>query len=182
MSECTIVILAAGIGSRYGGLKQADPVGPHGELIIHYSVYDAMRAGFGKVVFVIRREIEEIFLREWGTPSNARSMFHVFQNCKIFRWLRRPCGRKKPPGDRHAVLCCKMQCNFAVLNLTTSMVQPPSKPSLNFFECSPRHRDRQLRHGGVALSNTLSEHGTLRGVCCGTYTWTGAQRRISADN
>ncbi len=74
MSDPTLLVLAAGIGSRYGGLKQADPVGPNGELIIHYSVYDALRAGFGKVVFLIRRDIEEAFHEHVAAMLSARSM------------------------------------------------------------------------------------------------------------
>ncbi len=80
MSAPALIIMAAGIGSRYGGLKQVDPIGPHGEIIIDYSIYDALRAGFGKVVFLIRKEIEDVFREKIGKKVESRvETVYVFQ-------------------------------------------------------------------------------------------------------
>src|SRR5512146_1844534 len=98
--------MAAGIGSRYGGLKQVDPIGPNGEIIIDYSIYDALRAGFGQIVFLIRREIEEIFRQKIGKTVEKRvETEYVFQEiCNVPPGFAVPEGRVKPWGTGHAVL------------------------------------------------------------------------------
>ena len=171
MSECTIVILAAGIGSRYGGLKQADPVGPHGQLIIHYSVYDALRAGFGKVVFVIRHEIEEVFRDRVGRAVERQmDVSYVFQEVQgLPDGVSVPPGRKKPWGTGHAVLCCKdvVPGNFAVIN-ADDFYGATSYATLGGFLASARDTAEGYHYAmmGYVLSNTLSEHGSVaRGVC-----------------
>src|SRR5437667_11073290 len=107
----TLLIMAAGIGSRYGGLKQIDPVGPNGETIIDYSVYDAQRAGFGKLVFVIRRDIESAFRETIGRRFEKRiPVEHALQEL--------PAHRAKPWGTGHAILVAreKIREPFAVIN------------------------------------------------------------------
>ena len=120
MSDPTLVILAGGIGSRYGGLKQADPIGPNGELIIHYSVYDALKAGFGHVVFLIRRDIEDAFRERIGNEVERHTdVTYVFQDLdNVPAGFAIPDGRSKPWGTGHAVLCCKdaVHGNFAAIN------------------------------------------------------------------
>src|SRR5208283_4326897 len=102
----TLLVLAAGMGSRYGGLKQIDPVGPGGETIIDYSVYDALRAGFGKLAFVIRRDMETPFKESIGARFEKRlPVEYVFQELdKLPPGFEAPSSRKKPWGTGHAIL------------------------------------------------------------------------------
>ena len=115
-----LIIMAAGIGSRYGGLKQVDPIGPNGEIIIDYSVYDALRAGFGKVIFLIRKEIEDIFREKIGrTVEQSVDTAYVFQEVSnLPPGFIVPAERVKPWGTGHAVLSCKHVVDrpFAVIN------------------------------------------------------------------
>src|SRR5690242_7850292 len=106
MTKPTLLVLAAGMGSRYGGLKQIDPVGPSGETIIDYSIYDAMRAGFGKLVFVIRKDIEQQFREIVGSRFEKRiAVEYVFQELdKLPPGHSLPSGRTKPWGTTHAIL------------------------------------------------------------------------------
>src|SRR5512142_333805 len=105
----TLIVMAAGIGSRYGGLKQVDPLGPHGEIVIDYSIYDALRAGFDKIVFLIREEIEDIFREKVGRTVEQRvDTEYVMQDlCNVPPGFTVPEERVKPWGTGHAVLCCK---------------------------------------------------------------------------
>src|SRR5512139_2330969 len=120
MTKPALLVLAAGMGSRYGGLKQIDPVGPGGETIIDYSVYDALRAGFGKLVFVIRRDIERPFRELIGSRFEGRiPVEYVFQELqRIPAGFAVPPGRTKPWGTCHAVLAAAeaIQEPFAVIN------------------------------------------------------------------
>src|ERR1700761_8408783 len=102
----SLLVLAAGMGSRYGGLKQLEPVGPDDETIMDYSIFDARRAGFGKIVFVIRREIEEPFKRTIGARFEKRlAVEYVFQEVgKLLPGLSAPHGRTRPWGTSHAIL------------------------------------------------------------------------------
>ena len=115
-----LIIMAAGIGSRYGGLKQVEPIGPNGEIIIDYSVYDALRAGFGKIIFLIRQEIEDIFRERIGRNVEPRvETVYVLQDLRnLPPGFGLPDGRVKPWGTGHAVLCCKdvVDQPFAVIN------------------------------------------------------------------
>ena len=120
MSKPTLLVLAAGMGSRYGGLKQIDPVGPNGETIIDYSIFDAMRAGFGKLVFVIRKDIEQQFREIVGTRFEKRiAVEYVFQELdKLPAPYTLPAGRTKPWGTTHAILMAEgvVKENFAAIN------------------------------------------------------------------
>ena len=162
----TLLILAAGMGSRYGGLKQIDPVGPHGEAILDYSVYDALRAGFGKIVFVIRRQIEHAFRETVGAHfENLIQVEYAFQELdQLPPGFSVPTGRTKPWGTTHAVLSASdaIHESFAVINAD------------DFYGAEGyRHLADHLRGstedyamGGFLLRNTLSDFGSVaRGVC-----------------
>src|SRR6202142_818108 len=106
MTTTTLLVLAAGMGSRYGGLKQIDPIGPDGETMMDYSIYDARRAGFNKVVFVIRKDIEQAFRQAIGARYERRiAVEYVFQDLgKLLPGGQVPAGRTKPWGTTHAIL------------------------------------------------------------------------------
>ncbi len=159
------------MGSRYGGLKQIDPMGPHGETVLDYSVFDAIRAGFGKVVFVIRRDFEDVFRTQVGAKFDRRiPVEYAFQDINdLPDGFTVPEGRTKPWGTTHAMLaaetCIHEPCvminaddfygrdAFAVIARHLSSPQPASGKS---HYCMV----------GFRLSNTLSEHGSVaRGVC-----------------
>ena len=116
----TLLVLAAGAGSRYGGLKQIDPVGPNGEIILDYSIYDAIQAGFGKLVFVIRRDIEEVFMKSIGDRFADRvQVEYVFQELTdLPAGFSVPEGREKPWGTGQAILSARdvIEEPFAVIN------------------------------------------------------------------
>ncbi len=164
----TLLILAAGIGSRYGGLKQADSVGPSGEAIIEYSIYDAIRAGFGKVVIVIRKSIELDFKEKFsGKFDSLIKVEYAFQelNSPIEGIDSFP-ERKKPWGTGHAMLVAKDKINepFLVINADDFYGFTAFQKMAEFLSkrCSPRH----MGMVGYWLKNTLSENGSVsRGVC-----------------
>jgi UTP-glucose-1-phosphate uridylyltransferase len=168
MGQPTLLILAAGIGSRYGGLKQADGMGPSGETILEYSIHDAIRAGFGKVVFVIRREIEADFREIVGKKIEPRiHTEYAFQEMDTgLEWLNELPGRKKPWGTGHAILSARecIQEPFVAINADDFYGADAFKTIGDFLQndCSP------VQYGMVAyqIGNTLSENGTVsRGVC-----------------
>ncbi len=166
MTKPALLVLAAGMGSRFGGLKQIDPVGPNGETIIDYSVFDAFRSGFGRLVFVIRRDIEGDFREAIGARFEARlPVDYVFQELdKLPPGFTAPAGRQKPWGTGHAILMAAdvMDGPFAVINGDDFY-------GVNSFQLLGRH----LQAGGAdcamvgfVLKNTLSEFGHVaRGVC-----------------
>jgi len=168
----TLIVMAAGIGSRYGGLKQVDPIGPHGEIVIDYAVFDALRAGFGKVVFLIRKDIEEIFRERVGSTIEKQvQTVYVFQELdNLPPGFSVPPERKKPWGTGHAVLSCKDAVHepFAVIN-ADDFYGPGAFQALADY----LRQAQDLEGGpydysmaGYELENTLSEHGTVsRGVC-----------------
>lgn len=162
----TLLVLAAGMGSRYGGLKQLDPVGPDDETIMDYSIFDARRAGFGKIVFVIRKEIEEPFKRVIGAQFEKRiAVEYVYQEVgKLIPGFSMPVERTKPWGTTHAILMAANVIHepFGVINAD------------DFYGAgSYRVLAQHLQTGtsdyamvGFVLRNTLSEFGTVaRGVC-----------------
>jgi hypothetical protein len=165
----TLLVLAAGIGSRYGGLKQLDEVGPSGEVVLDYSVYDALRSGFGKVVFVIRRDIEEAFRERVGQKYESRTEVHyAFQELnKIPAGYAVPAERSKPWGTAHAVLMTEDSIHepFAVINADDFY-------GAHGFEVVSEHLSKQTVESteyamvGYTLRDTLSEHGHVaRGIC-----------------
>jgi len=163
--------MAAGIGSRYGGLKQVDPIGPNGEIIIHYSVYDALRAGFNRVVFVIRRDIEEAFRETIGAEIEQRAeVAYVYQELTdLPSGFSLPAGRVKPWGTAHAVLCCKdvVKTPFAAINADDFYGAGAYRALAGYLG---KAHDRKGLHDycmvGYVLRNTLSEHGYVaRGIC-----------------
>ncbi len=164
----TLLILAAGIGSRYGGLKQVDGIGPNGEAILEYAVHHAIKAGFGKVVFVIRKEIEEAFREKVGHRVEAKIKteyaFQEYDSC--LEWLDEKPHREKPWGTGHAILSAKHLLTepFATVNADDYYGADAFQNLSDFFQnqCSP------TEYGMVAyqLGNTLSENGAVsRGVC-----------------
>lgn len=163
----SLVVLAAGMGSRYGGLKQLDPVGPSGEIILDYSVRDALAAGFAKVVFVIRREMAEIFHEAVGARYEATTEIgYAFQELDQLPggWFAPP-GRTKPWGTGHAVLATRPLIGdpFAVIN-ADDYYGPSGFGSLARFlvGTSPGHHAMI----GYRLDGTLSENGPVsRGIC-----------------
>lgn len=168
MIKPTLLILAAGIGSRFGGLKQLEPVGPSGEAIIEYSVYDAMRAGFGKVVFVIKKEMESDFKEfVYKRFDHKIEINLVFQEIDMLpRGYTPPPERKKPWGTAHAILAAKKAVNtpFAVINADDFYGQEAYERMKNFFD----KESSETVYGmiGYMLKNTLSAHGAVsRGIC-----------------
>ncbi len=165
----TLLILAAGMGSRYGGLKQIDPMGPSGETILDYSVFDAARAGFGKVVFVIRPDFEQ----EFRDRVMSRFAGRIETDC-VFQTLDRlpagytvPAGRTKPWGTTHAVLCSRdaIREPFAMIN-ADDFYGRDSFQVLGRRLASLAVESSAYCMIGFTLDNTLSEHGTVaRGVC-----------------
>ena len=169
MTQPTLLVLAAGMGSRYGGLKQIDPIGPSGETIIDYSIYDAMRAGFGKAVFVIRRDIEQTFREVVGSKfENRLPVEYAFQELdKIPAGFAVPPGRTKPWGTGHAVLMAESVVNepFAMIN-ADDFYGADSFRVLGQQLHQTRHDSNDYSMVGFTLRKTLSEHGTVaRGVC-----------------
>jgi NDP-sugar pyrophosphorylase family protein len=169
--EPTLVVLAAGMGSRYGGLKQIEPVGPCGEFIIDYSVYDALRAGFGRVVFVIREEIEEAFRQKIGRHVERRcETAYVFQRLDdLPPGFQVPPGREKPWGTAHATLSCRhlIHTPFAVIN-ADDFYGHTSYRALCDYLGNAQDRDGVYDYCmvGYLLENTLSDYGHVaRGVC-----------------
>ena len=165
----TLVVLAAGMGSRYGGLKQIDPMGPSGETILDYSVFDALRAGFSKVVFIIRPDFEAEF------RNNVSSKFEQLVNVEYaFQTLDKlpsgfsvPAGREKPWGTTHAILCAAdvVKENFAVINADDFYGQE-SYAVLNEELSGVDSLANTFSMVGFTLRNTLSDHGSVaRGVC-----------------
>ncbi len=165
MTKPTLLILAAGMGSRYGGLKQIDPVGPAGETIIDYSIYDALRAGFGKLVFVIRKDIEQQFKEIIGSRFEKRvQVEYVFQELdKLPKEFSLPAGRTKPWGTTHAILMAEdvVKEPFAAINADDFYGQQAYKLLASHLTSgSPDYA-----MVGFILKNTLSDFGSVaRGV------------------
>lgn len=160
----TLVIMAAGMGSRFGGLKQLEPVGPNGEFIIDYSIYDAIRCGFDKVVFIIKKENLEIFRETIGKrvedKINVEYVFQTNENTPIAI----PKERVKPLGTGHAILCCKnvVKENFAVINADDFYGYNAYKKLSEFL----KNTSSEFSMVGYLLKNTLTNKGKVkRGIC-----------------
>lgn len=164
----TLLILAAGIGSRYGGLKQVDSIGPHGEAIIEYSIFDAIRSGFGKVVFVIRHSIEADFKAKFSGKFDGKiEIDYVYQEFDTpIAGLDNLPHREKPWGTGHAVLVAEhaIQEPFAIINADDfyGITAYPAMADFLINKCTPEH----YAMIGYVLKNTLSDNGSVsRGVC-----------------
>ena len=171
MSKATLIVMAAGMGSRYGGLKQIDPVGPNGEVILDYSVYDAAKAGFDKVVFVIKHEIEEDFKKIMdGKYDGIIDVEYAFQDINnLPDGFNVPEGRVKPWGTGHAVLSCKDMIDgpFAVINADDYYGREAFR--LIYEELTTEKADNgryRFCMVGFRIKNTITENGHVsRGVC-----------------
>ncbi len=166
----TLLIMAAGMGSRYGGLKQVDSVGPSGEAIIDYCVYDALRAGFGKLVFVIRRDIEKAFREAIGDRFERRThVEYIFQELDMLpAGFAVPPTRQKPWGTAHAVLVSaeKIHEPFAVINADDFYGGDSFRVIANHLRTARDGAVADYSLVGYILRNTLSDHGAVsRGVC-----------------
>lgn len=164
----TLVILAAGMGSRYGGMKQIDGVGSHGEPIIEFSIYDAKEAGFEKVVLIIKREHEELF-KSCLTDRVKKHMeveFAYQDMTNIPEGIAIPEGREKPWGTTHALLACKdiVKEPFAIINADDFYGKDAYKKIYDFL--TTEVKDDYYGMVGYECKNTLTDHGTVtRGVC-----------------
>lgn len=166
----TLLVLAAGMGSRYGGLKQMDGVGPNGEIIMDYSINDAIRAGFGKVVFVIRHSFEEEFKKHINPEhfGNRIQVEYVFQELDYLpKGFTVPEGREKPWGTNHAILMAKDVINepFAIINADDFYGRDAFQVIGDHLRTLEGTKGKYCMVG-YRLENTLSENGTVsRGVC-----------------
>jgi len=171
MASLTLIVMAAGIGSRYGGLKQIDPVGPSGEVVLDYSVYDALRAGFDRVVFIIREDIEAAFRQRIGRRiEGAVDTGYVLQSLdQVPAGFRVPEGRTKPWGTGQAILACRKAVTtpFLAVNADDYYGRTAFQAEADFLRRLPGGAGaREFSMVGYRLENTLSEHGTVaRGVC-----------------
>jgi hypothetical protein len=167
----TLVVLAAGMGSRYGGLKQIDPMGPSGETVLDYTVHDAVRAGFSRVLFVIRRDFEQAFRSTVGTRFSQKvQVDYAFQQLDLLpERFSVPSGREKPWGTGHAVWCAResLAGPFAVVNADDFYGAGSLHALASFLQSTPEHSAAPTyAMVGFPLGNTLSENGAVsRGVC-----------------
>ena len=173
MTKPTLVILAAGMGSRYGGLKQIDSMDDEGHKIIDFSIYDAVRAGFGKVVFIIKKQNEEAFRTAIGDRvSGTIPVEYVFQELtNIPEGAVIPEGREKPWGTAHAIYCCKdvVKESFAVINADDYYGVSAYEELYRFLTSDEKNSGDKLPFCmvGYQLKNTLTENGSVaRGCCC----------------
>jgi dTDP-glucose pyrophosphorylase len=169
--DLALVVLAAGIGSRYGGLKQIDPVGPSGEIIIDYSIYDALRAGVNKVVFVIRPEIEAAFRAKIGRRVEARcETAYAYQSLEdLPLGFAVPEGRLKPWGTAHATLCARavVDTPFLVINADDFYGRTSFEALAGYLgQVSSGGSQHDYALVGYRLGDTLTKHGHVaRGEC-----------------
>lgn len=176
----TLLVLAAGMGSRYGGLKQLDPVGPSGETILDYAVFDAIRAGFGRVVFVIREEFAEAFRAQVAAKYAGRiAVDYAFQALGMLpAGFTPPAGREKPWGTGHAVWCARQAVTgpFAVIGADDFFGRDAFVQLAAALRSTPATSPGGSSYAmvGYRLANTLSENGAVsRGVCA-----VGADNRL----
>ena len=159
MNKTTLVVMAAGMGSRFGGLKQIAPIGPKGEIILDFSVYDAVKAGFSKTVFIIKKEIEKDFREAVGKRiEKMTDVAYAFQDVDHL-----PVGRTKPWGTGHAILSAESEVDtpFAVINADDFY-------GFDAYEVVQKHLAEKgtMCMAGYELGNTLTDNGTVcRGVC-----------------
>ena len=164
----TLVIMAAGMGSRFGGLKQVEPVGPNGEFILDYSVYDAIRAGYDKVVFIIKEENYDLFRETVGKRIESKiKVEYAFQKLEdVPEFVKIPEDRVKPWGTSHAILAAKpyVKGPFTVINADDFYGFDPYVKIKNFFK--ENNDEYEYSMVGYIVKNTMTENGAVkRGVC-----------------
>lgn len=167
-NKVTLVIMAAGMGSRFGGgIKQLAQVGPNGEIIMDYSIYDAVKAGVNKIVFIIRHDFEDKFRELIGDRiSKIVETEYVYQELDMLPEGFTAEGRQKPWGTGHAILCCKGKVNepFIIINADDYYGYEAYDMLVKFLK--DKENDLNLGMAGFVLKNTLSDNGTVtRGVC-----------------
>ena len=172
MKNKTLLILAAGMGSRFGGLKQMEAVGPNGEFIIDYSIYDAIRCGFNKIVFIIKKENHQIFLDTIGNRIENKvkdfniEVKYVYQDFSLIKdKTKMPLNRVSPLGTGYAVLCAKDVINepFLIINSDDFYGYDGFKQASNYIDTFD---NKSLGIVGYKVFNTLTKHGSLkRGIC-----------------
>lgn len=172
MSKATLVIMAAGMGSRFGGgIKQLAPVGPGGEIIMDYSIYDAIEAGFDKVVFVIRKDLEDTFREVIGKRIEKQvDVSYAFQEVEDIpeEYRGKFPGRTKPWGTGQAILCCKdlVDTPFLVINADDYYGKEAYRKAYSYLTSSQNTDKIQICMVSFVLANTLSENGGVtRGIC-----------------
>ncbi len=172
MEKTTLVVMAAGIGSRFGGgIKQLEPVGPSGEIIIDYSIHDAVEAGFDKVVFIIRKDLEKDFREVIGDRMEKRvEVAYAFQEMDdLPEGYTKPEGRVKPWGTGQAILCCKelVREPFAVINADDYYGKEAFVKVHDYLVQGHKSEGRmEFCMAGFLLGNTLSDNGGVtRGIC-----------------
>lgn len=171
MKKTALVIMAAGLGSRFGGIKQLEPVGPSGEIIMDYSIHDAIEAGFNKVVFIIRKDLEKDFKEVIGNRIETKiETEYVFQEIdNLPQGFTKPVERTKPWGTGQAVLSCidVVKEPFAVINADDYYGKDAFVKIHDYLVNSTNNSDKyDVCMAGFILGNTLSENGTVtRGVC-----------------
>ena len=168
--DITLVILAAGMGSRFGGLKQIEPMGPNGEFIIDYSVYDAIKAGFTKIVFLIKEENYDIFKETIGARVEPHiNVEYCFQkNDNLPEGYEVPADRVKPLGTAHAILCCKNNVHepFMIINADDFYGRDAFMQGAKFLKELKDERPYPYGMVGYLVKNTITENGSVkRGVC-----------------
>lgn len=170
--QSTLLVLAAGMGSRYGGLKQMDPMGPNGETVLDYSVYDAIRAGFTRVVFIIREDFADLFKEQVGAKFAGKiEVDYVFQKLDDLPvGFSIPKGREKPWGTIHAIRAARASISgaFAVINADDFYGADSYQQIAKYFQEASESKDTKSHYCmvGYHITKTLSDHGDVnRGIC-----------------
>ncbi len=171
-NNVSLLVMAAGMGSRYGGLKQLDPMGPGGETLLDYAVYDALQAGFGRLVFIIRHDFEDLFKEKIGSRFASRvAVDYVFQDPNDLPPGPEadPAARQKPWGTTHAIWCARhaMSGPFIAINADDFYGRDSFKKVGDYLSATAQDDSRPtFAMAGYRLDRTLSEHGSVaRGVC-----------------